>query len=132
MVTIVTHKIISVTFYQTVNFSEDFIKGRKAFNTIDNVLLEGVKLSRVGESIVIEHDKFTKSYCIGMANVRHYSFEKEDEPVELLNEDPLSIVTVNDGSEDATEKQTQAITELLSEDQEEADEKCTQEKKKNS
>ncbi len=70
------HNIISVTFYQTVTFKETSINGRKAFNTIDNVLLPGVRLSREGESVVIEHDDFESSYCVGMANVRHYRFEK--------------------------------------------------------
>ena len=74
------HKIVSVTFYQTVTFHENAIKGRKAFNTLDEVLLKGVKLSRLGESIVIEHDDFETSYCVGMANVRHYRFEKGQDP----------------------------------------------------
>ena len=71
------HKILSVTFYQSVTMQEKCIIGTKAFNTIDGVLLKGVKISRVGESIEITHDEFESSYCVGMANVRHYRFEKE-------------------------------------------------------
>jgi len=73
------HKIISVTFYQTITFHEESIRGRKAFNTLDTILLPDVEIERVGESIVITHKDFKDSYCVGMANVRHYRFEKPKE-----------------------------------------------------
>ncbi len=88
MVTIVIHRIVSVTFYQTITFHEKTINGRKAFNTLDTVLLPGVEITREGESIVINHKDFKDSYCVGMANVRHYRFEKaesnEDEKQKAL------------------------------------------------
>jgi len=92
------HKIISVTFYQTVTFHEKSIKGKKAFNTLDEVMLKGIKISRAGESIVLEHDDFETSYCVGMANVRHYRFEKEvqteftGDPADYLVNDSRDLV----------------------------------------
>ena len=58
--------INQINFYQSVMIPEKKLMGRASFNTINQEMLPGVKLSREGETIKVSHKDWVHDYFVGI------------------------------------------------------------------